>query len=363
MFILPAIDLHNKNCVRLYQGDFNKSDKVADNPVDTAIEFQNNGATWIHVVDLDGAKNGSPQNDDVIENIIRETDINIEVGGGIRSLNTIDNYINIGAKRVILGSVAVDKPGFVEHAVKLFGKSIAVGIDARNGKVSTKGWLEDSNLDYLEFAKRMADIGVQYLIVTDISKDGTMNGPNDEMIREMIDKIDTNIIASGGIRNIDDIRKMRDYGAYGTICGKSIYSGSLDLDEAIINARNINKKLINRESAMEDELDRYFIKADLIPAVIQQYDTGKVLMLAYMNRKSLKLSLQTGYTWFYSRSRKKLWNKGETSGHIQKIISIISDCDDDTLLVNVDQTGNACHTGRYSCFYKVLKDEGATTNE
>lgn len=354
MIVLPAIDLHNGQCVRLYQGDYSTAEVVAADPISTARWFQEQGAHWIHMVDLDGAKAGAPENARLIFEVARQTDAHIEVGGGIRDMKTAEAYLSQGVSRVILGSAALRDPKFVREAVKTYGKKIAVGIDALDGKAAADGWTEQSQVDYLELARRMEDIGVQYLIFTDISHDGMMNGPNLVMLDKLNRAVSCNIIASGGVSSLLDLIALYDLGLYGAIAGRSVYSGALDLRAAITACHRISGKPPKTGAAVDDELDRFFRKADLIPAVIQDDDTEEVLMLAYMNRESLKRTLETGETWFYSRSRKTLWHKGETSGHIQKIVSAFADCDDDTLLFRVKQTGAACHTGNHSCFFRQL---------
>jgi len=354
MIVLPAIDLHNGQCVRLFRGDYSTAEVVAPDAVSTARRFQEQGAHWIHMVDLDGAKEGKPQNAQLIFDVLKETDVYIEVGGGIRDMKTVGFYLEKGVSRVILGSAALQAPEFVREAVKKYGRKIAVGIDALDGKVAAEGWLEQSQVDYIELARRMEDIGVQYIIFTDISKDGTMDGPNLAMLDKLNQAVGCNIIASGGVSSLLDLVALYDLGLYGAIAGRSVYNGALDLRAAIVACHKISGKRPKTASAVEDELDRYFQKSDLIPAVIQDDDTNEVLMLAYMNRESMKKSFRTGETWFYSRSRQALWHKGETSGHIQKIVSARADCDDDTLLFRVKQTGAACHTGSHSCFFKDL---------
>ncbi len=354
MVILPAIDLHAGQCVRLHQGDYATAEKVAEDAVKTAKSFEAAGARWLHTVDLDGAKYGKPLNDSTIFEIVKNTDMHVEVGGGIRDMETVEHYLQRGVSRIILGSAALRDPAFVKEAVQKYGKKIAVGIDARGGKVAAAGWLETSDVDYLDMAKRMEEIGVRYLIVTDISKDGTLNGPNLDMLDKINNSVSCNIIASGGVSNLKDIIDLYELNLYGAICGKSVYAGSLDLKTAILAAHRISGKHMHSEEAMDDFIEQYFQKGDLIPAIVQEAATGEVLMLAYMNRESLKRTFSTGYTWFYSRSRQTLWNKGATSGHVQKIVSISADCDDDALLVKVIQTGNACHTGAHSCFFKNI---------
>ncbi len=354
MVILPAIDPHEGQCVRLNQGDYATAQKVAENAVETARRFANAGARWLHVVDLDGAKAAKPQNDSTIFEIVKDTRMHVEVGGGIRDMNTVEYYLQNGVSRIILGSAALRSPEFVKEAVQKYGKKIAVGIDARDGKVAAEGWLETSDVSYLDMAKRMEDIGVRYLIVTDISRDGMLNGPNLVMLDKINNAVSCNIIASGGVSNLKDIIDLHELNLYGAICGKSLYAGSLDLKTAVLAAHRISGKHMHSEEAMDDFVEQYFQKGDLIPAVVQEAATGEILMLAYMNRESLKRTFATGYTWFYSRSRQTLWNKGATSGHVQKVVSIHADCDDDALVVKVIQTGNACHTGSHSCFFKNI---------
>ncbi len=353
MIILPAIDIKDRTPVRLYQGDYSTAHKVAEDALTTALSFQEAGAVWLHMVDLDGAKAKVPVNSEVILDVKKNTELKVEIGGGIRDMNTVDFYLEKGIDRVILGSAALHDPDFVREAVKKYGRKIAVGIDALNGKVAAEGWTAQSEVDYIDMAKSMESIGVRYIIFTDISKDGTLNGPNLTQLDKINRAVSCNIIASGGVSTMKDILDLNDLGVYGTIAGKAIYSKRLDLRSAITAAQRISKNS-KKQIEFEDELERYFIKAELIPAIIQEESTGEVLMLAYMNRESLAKTLETGYTWFYSRSRKALWNKGSTSGHTQKVLSIHADCDDDTLLIKVKQIGAACHTGKHSCFFKKL---------
>ena len=365
MIILPAIDLHQGQCVRLLQGDYATAHVVADSALDTARSFQEQGARWMHMVDLDGAKGGAPQNAQLIFDVLQNVDMHIEVGGGIRDMASVELYLEKGVSRVILGSAALENPAFVKEAVGRYGKKIAVGIDALGGKAAAQGWTEKSGKDYLELAKEMEALGVEFIICTDIQQDGMMSGPNLEMLDKLNRAVSCNIIASGGVSSLLDIVNLYDLGLYGAIAGKSIYTGALDLRRAITACQRVSGKAPKTRQAAEDELERYFQKSELLPAVIQEEETGEVLMLAYMNRESLEKTLKTGYTWFYSRSRQALWKKGETSGHIQLVRAIYADCDDDTLLIKVKQKGPACHTGSHSCFFKTLwpEKDGAEQKE
>ena len=198
MIILPAIDLHDGSCVRLMQGDYATAEKVAESPVKAASYFESEGAHWLHMVDLDGAKFGRPVNDQSVFDVLRQVHMKVELGGGIRDMKTVEYYLEKGVSRIILGSVALKDPAFVREAVKKYGKRIAVGIDAKGGKVAAEGWLQVSNVDYLDLAREMEQIGVRYIIFTDISKDGTMNGPNLDMLDRINREVSCNIIASGG---------------------------------------------------------------------------------------------------------------------------------------------------------------------
>ncbi len=347
MIILPAIDIKDRQCVRLYKGDFGTVHRVAESPIDTAHSFRQAGAEWIHMVDLDGAKDGEKRNADIFLQVAEESGLKVELGGGIRDMQTLDYYFQNGISRCILGSAALKNPTLVKEAVKEYGHRIAVGIDALHGMVATEGWLDVSDVPYLELAKRMESMGVQVLIFTDISKDGTLSGPNMEQLTALRKTVSCQVVASGGIHTIDDIDDCKTASLDGAICGKSLYSGTLSLSEAIAHAHTPTDSL---------PLDEYFTKSALIPAVVQEDSTGEVLMLAYMNRVSLQRTLETGTTWFWSRSRSEYWNKGATSGHFQKVVSVAGDCDRDTLLVRVEQTGAACHTGAHSCFFRQFEE-------
>lgn len=358
MIILPAIDLHEGKCVRLFKGDYDTAEVVAADAVETAQKFQAQGARWLHMVDLDGAKMKKPQNVSTIFKVRESTDMHIELGGGIRDMDTVDFYIKAGIDRVILGSAVLNDPEFVKAAIDKYDKKIAIGIDALDGMVATDGWLDRSEVYYLDLAKKIDEMGATYIIFTDIDKDGTLAGPNLSMLDKINNAVNCNIIASGGVSSIFDIISLHDLGVYGAIAGKSLYTGALDLQTAVTLSQTITKKKPKNQSEIYDNIERYFRKSELIPTIIQETGTNQVLMLAYMNAESLSKTMETGYTWFFSRSRNQLWNKGETSGNFQRVINIKSDCDDDTLLIEVEQKGPACHTGKHSCFYKDIIKEG-----
>lgn len=233
MIILPAIDIKDGNCVRLFKGNFDTVEKVAENPLTTALEFEKSGAKWLHMVDLDGAKDGSPKNRDIFTQIAANTNLKVELGGGVRDMDTIEYYLSNGISRIILGSAAIQNPDFVKEAAKHYGDSLAVGIDALHGKAAAQGWLQTSDMDFLELAKRMEDFGIKYIIFTDISKDGTLSGPNFQQLSDLVATVSCNIIASGGVSTITDIHTLKQLDVYGVICGKSIYKGTLNLRAAI----------------------------------------------------------------------------------------------------------------------------------
>lgn len=235
MIILPAIDILSGKCVRLVQGEYNTASKVAENPVDTAKYFEDCGAEYIHMVDLDGTKDGSPKNAEIFIEVAKSVNIPIELGGGIRTLETVDYYIENGISRVILGSVVLQNKELAEKAVLKYGEKIAVGIDAKNRKVKTWGWLVDSDVDFVDLAVEMAQIGVKNIISTDISVDGMLSGVNLEYYKELKKALPpgVKITASGGVKDIDDIKNLCGLDIYGVICGKAIYAGTLDLKEAI----------------------------------------------------------------------------------------------------------------------------------
>lgn len=233
MIIFPAIDIIAGKPVRLFKGDFATAEQVADDALNTALDFQNAGADWIHMVDLDGSLKKERVNSETFIRVANETSLKVELGGGIRTMNDIDFYANKGIRRIVLGSVAVKNPEIVKESVREFGDLIAVGIDAKNGYVATEGWTESSNIYFTELAKRMEEFGVKTIIYTDISKDGTLAGPNIEQLVEINNAVSCNITASGGVTNIDDIIALKNENLYGAICGKSIYTGSLELKQAI----------------------------------------------------------------------------------------------------------------------------------
>lgn len=237
MIIIPAIDILGGSCVRLVRGDYGTAGKVADDPFAALGRFEAAGAEYIHIVDLDGAKAGSPVNAALITALVRRARVPVEVGGGIRTEKDVDSYISGGVSRVILGSAAVSDRAMLTSAVEKHGARIAVGIDADRRTVRVSGWTDDSDIDFAAFAAECGSIGVKNVIFTDISKDGTLAGPNMEQISELASVYRGDVTASGGIKDINDIKALVDLGVYAAICGKSLYSGTLCLEEAIAACR------------------------------------------------------------------------------------------------------------------------------
>lgn len=233
MLILPAIDLYDKKAVRLYKGDYNEMTVYSNNPIEIARKFQECGATYIHMVDLEGAKNGTTPNIDEVRKVVDYTDLKVEIGGGIRDEETVQKYIDLGVERVILGTAAVTDDEFLRKMVSKYKEAIAVGVDLKDGYVAIKGWTEKSALTADEFFAHLSDIGVKTVICTDISKDGAMQGTNRELYKELSEKYPMDIVASGGVSSIDDIKALREMDLYGAILGKAYYIGAVDLKEAV----------------------------------------------------------------------------------------------------------------------------------
>ncbi len=234
MIIYPAIDMYGKKAVRLFKGDYNQMTVYNDNPMMVALDFKNSGCTHIHLVDLEGAKIGATPNFEIVKAIKENVGLFCEIGGGIRDMDTIKKYIEeANVDRVILGTAAVTNEGFVEQAVGKYKEKIAVGVDIKDGYVAIKGWTEKSDLDAFDFCQKMQDIGVKTIICTDISKDGAMQGANHELYKQLSEKFDIDIIASGGVSSIDDVEKLSKLNIHGAIIGKAYYTGDINLKEAI----------------------------------------------------------------------------------------------------------------------------------
>ncbi len=233
MVIYPAIDIYEGKAVRLYKGDYAQMTVYNDDPTVVAADFVAKGAACIHMVDLEGAKSGTTPNLSTICAVKEKTGLFCQVGGGIRSMETVKTYLDAGLDRVILGTAAVTDPDFAKAAVDAYGDKIAIGVDIRDGYVAVKGWTEKSALEAFAFCKQMESIGIKTVICTDISKDGAMQGPNHDLYCQMSKRLGMQIIASGGVSSIDDIRHLASMGIHGAIVGKAYYTGAVDLKQAI----------------------------------------------------------------------------------------------------------------------------------
>lgn len=233
MLIFPAIDLKDGRVVRLYKGDFDTVHQVAEDPVETARQFRAAGARYLHMVDLDGARDGARKNGGIVQSVAR-VGLKVELGGGIRSMADLDAVFGLGVWRAVIGSAAVSDPEFVREAVAKYGpERVAVGIDAKDGLVRTSGWEENAGLDYISFAEQMGSIGVKYIIFTDIETDGTLSGPSFDRLEALQKAVSCSITASGGVSSNEDLRQLRDRGLYAAIVGKAWYAGAVDLAQAV----------------------------------------------------------------------------------------------------------------------------------
>ena len=233
MNIFPAIDLYDKKAVRLLKGDYSYMTVYSNNPIGIARDFEKSGARYIHIVDLEGARDGNTPNIDVVKDIATHTGLFVEIGGGIRSLDTLDSYFDAGVDRAILGTAAINDKEFLKKAVEKYGERIAVGADVKDGYIAIKGWVEKSEVTLEAFLEEMQKEGVKYVICTDISKDGAMSGTNLEMYKYLSEKFSMNITASGGVSTLDDVKALREMNIYAAIIGKAYYTGAINIAEAI----------------------------------------------------------------------------------------------------------------------------------
>ena len=237
MILFPAIDLYEKKAVRLYKGDYQNMTVYSENPIEIARDFEAAGATHIHMVDLEGAKDGTTPNISVVEQVAKETSLFVEIGGGIRSMDTVKRYLDAGVSRIILGTAAINDEAFLREAAAAYPGKIAVGADVKDGYIAIKGWLETSAVTLDAFLAKMEAIGIRNVICTDISRDGAMRGTNLELYRELARKYSLEITASGGVSTMEDIRQLRGMDLYGAIIGKAYYIGAIDLKEALEAAK------------------------------------------------------------------------------------------------------------------------------
>lgn len=237
MNILPAIDLLGGKAVRLVKGDYDKVTVYSDTPLKVAKYFEEQGARFLHIVDLDGARDGTTANFDTIRTIVENTSLSVEVGGGIRDLERVKRYVDLGVDRIILGTAALEDEAFLKEALALYGEKIVVGVDIRDGMVAVKGWRELSDVSCFDFCKKLEGLGVKTVICTDISKDGMMSGTNVDLYRELSEKFNVRLIASGGVSSLEDVERLCAMGLFGAIVGKAIYTGAVSLGEALACAK------------------------------------------------------------------------------------------------------------------------------
>jgi len=233
VILFPAIDLYEGKAVRLYKGDYANMTVYSENPIEIARNFENCGCTHIHMVDLEGARDGTTPNLSIVEQVARETGLFVEIGGGIRNMETVKRYLDAGVSRVILGTAAVNDRLFLREAVAAYGSAIAVGADVKDGCIAIKGWLEIAQVTLEEFLRDMQAIGIRNVICTDISRDGAMRGTNLALYRELSKNFDMEITASGGVSNLEDVKALREMELYGAIIGKAYYTGAIDLKQAL----------------------------------------------------------------------------------------------------------------------------------
>lgn len=236
MIILPAIDMKDGRCVRLKKGAFSTASQVADSAMETALSFAAAGAAWIHMVDLDGARDGIRRNVPHITEVIERSGLSVELGGGIKTCEDVDKVAGAGVVRLVIGSAAVTNPEVVDYALKRYGSHVAVGIDCLDGRVRTAGWEKDSGYSGLELAQQMEEKGVKTIIFTDIAADGMLSGPSLDQLAALQRAVTCDIVASGGVTTLDDVKRLRDMGLYGAIIGKAYYAGTIDLAQAIREA-------------------------------------------------------------------------------------------------------------------------------
>ena len=233
MIILPAIDLYEGKAVHLLKGDYAQMTVYSENPLEVAEDFKKCGAGWIHMVDLEGARDGSTPNFRTVADVCKKTGLHVEIGGGIRDIYTVARYLDAGVSRVILGTAAVKDPDFLMEATDRYGEHIAVGADLKDGYVAIRGWRETSGLTGMDFCRQMQQMGIRTLICTDIDKDGAMKGTNHELYRQLQQELELDIVASGGVSSLEAVRRLKAEGLYGAIIGKAYYTGAVDLREAI----------------------------------------------------------------------------------------------------------------------------------
>ncbi len=384
--IIPCLDIANG---RVVKGINFEDIKDVGDPVECAILYNEQGADEITFLDINATNDNRGTTVDMVKRVAQNVFVPLTVGGGIRTVDDFAQLLRAGADKISVNSAAVKNPQLIKDAAEKFGSQcVVLAIDAKrdeNGtyRVTTNGGKKLTDMEAISWAIEAERLGAGEILLNSIDADGTKAGFDIEMTNAICEAVSIPVIASGGCGKLEDFSKVfEETGADAALAASLFHYRELEIGEVkdYLNEKNIPARLVSNsmkkikvstnhtsvndenlqkgnspEKSLEFPLENLFQKSELIPAVVQDVKSNQVLMLAYMNIESLRKSLETGYTWFYSRSRQSFWNKGETSGHVQKIISVDADCDLDTLLIKVEQTGVACHTGAYSCFFNKVK--------
>ncbi|MDI9470355.1 MAG: phosphoribosyl-AMP cyclohydrolase [Bacillota bacterium] len=362
MLLYPAIDLLGGRVVRLREGDYDRVTDYGDDALAVAAAWREAGATWLHVVDLDAAR-GSGDNRAVIARLAAESGLKVQLGGGIRSAEIAADRLGLGVSRLVIGTWAVREPAAVGALLREAPGSYAIACDSRDEVIRVEGWTESGAVSLSSFAKTMQQAGARVLIFTDIARDGVYTGPGIERAVRLREETGLEVILSAGVRDRADVMAAARAGLDGLIIGRALHDGRIELGAV----------LEELEQRARERAGRLWAKLrpdarGLVPIVTVAADDGMVLMQAFVDEEALAATLVTGYLHYHSRSRGRLWMKGETSGHVQRLIELRVDCDADCLLARVEQTGVACHLGTRSCFARrvdeLLSDEeGENKNE
>ncbi len=357
--IIPCLDVKNGRVVKGV--NFVGLQDVGD-PVECAKAYNRQGADEIVFLDITATNEDRDTIVDVVRDTARQVFVPLTVGGGIRSIEDFRKLLRVGADKVSVNSAAVRDPQLIREAADKFGSQcVVVAIDARRAEdgsfhVVINGGRIDTGLNAVEWAVRVQELGAGEILLTSMDADGTKNGFDIPLLNAVCAAVHIPVIASGGCGKLEHFSEVFECsGADAALAASLFHYRELTVGQVKehLAERGIPVRLTAGFS-LKPDLSRYFRKSELIPAIVVDDENGEVLMLAYMNEESMGKTLETGYTWFYSRSRQELWNKGATSGHVQRVMSVKADCDDDTLLIRVKQTGPACHTGSRSCFFKTV---------
>ncbi len=362
MLLYPAIDLLDGRVVRLREGDYGQVTDYGDDALAVAAAWREAGATWLHVVDLDAAR-GSGDNRAVIARLTAESGLKIQLGGGIRSPGIAADRLGLGVSRLVIGTWAVREPEAVGVLLREAPGSYAIACDSRDEVIRVEGWTESGAVSLSDFAMTMRQAGARVLIFTDIARDGVYTGPGIGRAVRLREETGLEVILSAGVRDAADVMAAAEAGLDGLIIGRALHDGRIELGTLL---QSLEQRARERAARIWARL-----RADsrgLVPVITVAAADGMVLMQAFIDEEALAATMVTGYLHYHSRSRGRLWKKGETSGHVQRLIELRVDCDCDCLLARVEQTGVACHLGTRSCFARSVNDllseeEGEGGNE